>query len=54
MPRLEQVEMRGIKAVFLKSLLVAVIRIIHNNLLDTTAKATEHPTWGAIQISVLS
>jgi hypothetical protein len=51
MPCLKQVGMRAIRAVFVKSLVV--IGIIPSNLL-ATAKVTEHPTWGAIQISVLS
>ena len=51
MPSLEQVGMRAIRAVFVKSLVV--IGIIPSSLLATT-KVTELPTWGAIQISVLS
>ena len=51
MPCLEQVGMRVIEVVFVKSLVV--IGIIPSNLL-ATAKVTEHPTWGAIEISVLS
>jgi hypothetical protein len=50
MPWLEQVGMRAIRVVFVKSLVV--IGIIPSHLL-ATAKVTELPTWGAIQIYVL-
>ena len=39
------------KKVFVKSLVV--IRVI-SSILSATNKVTKHPTWGAIQISVLS
>ena len=48
---MQSVEMRAIKAVFVKSLVV--IGIIPSNLL-ATVKVAELPTWGTIQISVLS
>lgn len=46
-----EIGMRAIRAVFVKSLVV--IGITPSNLLATT-KVSELPTWGTIQISVLS
>ena len=47
----EQGRMQAIKAVFVKSLVV--IGIIPSSLL-AAAEVAEHPTRGAIQVSVLS